>query len=171
MIEYEDTAFALEYDTFDLCGGHATTEGSYHYHGTPGCLQEQASVADGTSADEHSAQLGWAYVRYLRDVNQRQMSDMNRKMNNYGGYFTCVWLRQLSPIGGHDVRPEIEGDAILMPTGCFPARIKTKDSLAVGFTFRNTTLVGHYNFEGKYDAWRSSDLYCVLDTCHVVILY
>ena len=29
VVEYEDTAFYLEADTFDPCGGHATTEGIY----------------------------------------------------------------------------------------------------------------------------------------------
>ncbi|CAN0525188.1 unnamed protein product, partial [Laminaria digitata] len=53
------TAFFLEADTFDLCGGHATTEGTYHYHGTAGCLQEQAQLDAGTSETEHSAILGW----------------------------------------------------------------------------------------------------------------
>ncbi|CAM9687361.1 unnamed protein product [Ectocarpus fasciculatus] len=55
--EYEDTAFFLEADSFDPCGGHATPFGFYHYHGTPGCLQEQAGAVKG----EHSPLLGWAY--------------------------------------------------------------------------------------------------------------
>lgn len=62
VVEYEDAAFYLEADTFDLCGGHSTIEGTYHYHGTAGCLQEQAALAAGTSSSEHSALLGWAYV-------------------------------------------------------------------------------------------------------------
>ncbi|CAN0521555.1 unnamed protein product, partial [Scytosiphon promiscuus] len=53
------SAFYLEADTFDLCGGHSTAEGIYHYHSTAGCLQEQAMVQAGTSASEHSALLGW----------------------------------------------------------------------------------------------------------------
>ena len=60
--EYEDTAFYLEADTFDLCGGHSTPDGTYHYHSTPGCLQEQAMLDAGTTSDEHSPILGWAYV-------------------------------------------------------------------------------------------------------------
>ncbi|CAM9808747.1 unnamed protein product [Ascophyllum nodosum] len=59
--EYEDTAFYLEADTFDLCGGHSNPGGIYHYHGTPGCLQEQAMLDAGTTSDEHSPILGWAY--------------------------------------------------------------------------------------------------------------
>lgn len=59
MISYEDTAFYLEADTFDPCGGHATTQGEYHYHSTAGCLQEQAGGVVG----KHSPLLGWAYVR------------------------------------------------------------------------------------------------------------
>ncbi|CBJ31670.1 conserved unknown protein [Ectocarpus siliculosus] len=55
--EYEDTAFYLEADTLDPCGGHATPTGSYHYHSTAGCLQEQA----GAVAGEHSPLLGWSY--------------------------------------------------------------------------------------------------------------
>ncbi|CAN0316512.1 unnamed protein product, partial [Hapterophycus canaliculatus] len=55
--EYEDTAFYLEADTLDPCGGHATPTGDYHYHGTPGCLQEQAGGVVG----EHSPLLGWSY--------------------------------------------------------------------------------------------------------------
>lgn len=62
---YEDTAFFLEADGFDPCGGHATPTGSYHYHGTAGCLQEQA----GAVAGEHSPLLGWAYVRKLLLAN------------------------------------------------------------------------------------------------------
>lgn len=62
VVTYEDTAFYLEADTFDLCGGHSTVEGTYHYHSTAGCLQEQAAIEAGTSSDDHSAVLGWAYV-------------------------------------------------------------------------------------------------------------
>ncbi|CAB1112599.1 unnamed protein product [Ectocarpus sp. CCAP 1310/34] len=57
VVEYEDTAFYLEADTFDPCGGHATPTGAYHYHGTAGCLQEQAGAVKG----EHSPVLGWSY--------------------------------------------------------------------------------------------------------------
>ena len=59
METYEDTAFYLESDSFDLCGGHATPTGQYHYHSTAGCLQEQA----GGTVGQHSPLLGWAYVR------------------------------------------------------------------------------------------------------------
>ena len=40
-VSYETSAIFLEGDTFDLCGGHATGDGIYHYHNTAGCLQEQ----------------------------------------------------------------------------------------------------------------------------------
>ncbi|CAN0546072.1 unnamed protein product, partial [Ectocarpus sp. 12 AP-2014] len=46
-----------EADTLDPCGGHATPTGSYHYHSTAGCLQEQAGAVVG----EHSPLLGWSY--------------------------------------------------------------------------------------------------------------
>lgn len=65
MVDYETTAFYVESDTFDLCAGHSTTEGVYHYHSTPGCLQEQAIVEAGSAADEHSPVLGWSYVSIL----------------------------------------------------------------------------------------------------------
>ena len=58
VVEYEDTAFYLEADTFDPCGGHSTTKGIYHYHGTAGCVQEQAEGRVG----EHSPLLGWSLV-------------------------------------------------------------------------------------------------------------
>ena len=58
MTSYEWTAFYLEGDTFDPCGGHATIEGTYHYHNTAGCLQEQAGGVVG----EHSPLLGYAFV-------------------------------------------------------------------------------------------------------------
>ena len=58
VVEYEDTAFYLEADSFDPCGGHATAKGVYHYHGTAGCLQEQAGAVVG----EHSPLLGWSMV-------------------------------------------------------------------------------------------------------------
>lgn len=60
MEEYEDTAFYLENDIFDPCGGRATTEGTYHYHSTAGCLQGQAGSEEG----KHSALLGWAFVSF-----------------------------------------------------------------------------------------------------------
>lgn len=61
VVEYEDTAFYLESDSFDPCGGHATPSGGYHYHGTAGCLQEQAGGVTG----EHSPLLGWALVSFV----------------------------------------------------------------------------------------------------------
>lgn len=62
VVGYKDTAFYLEADSFDLCGGHATSGGIYHYHSTAGCLQEQAIAEAGVSAEGHSPVLGWAYV-------------------------------------------------------------------------------------------------------------
>ena len=59
VVSYEDTAFYLEGDTLDVCGGHATVGGEYHYHSTAACLQEQAGGVVG----EHSPLLGWSYVR------------------------------------------------------------------------------------------------------------
>lgn len=61
MTEYEQTAFYNEVDSFDFCGGHATPEKAYHYHSTPGCLQEQAGGVLG----EHSPLLGWSYVSFV----------------------------------------------------------------------------------------------------------
>lgn len=61
MTSYEDTAFFNEVDSFDFCGGHATPKGVYHYHSTPGCLQEQAGAVSG----EHSPLIGWAYVSFI----------------------------------------------------------------------------------------------------------
>ncbi|CAM9290192.1 unnamed protein product, partial [Ascophyllum nodosum] len=58
---YETTAFSLESSTFDMCGGHATALGIYHYHSTPGCLQEQAMEETGHNASQHSPLLGWSY--------------------------------------------------------------------------------------------------------------
>lgn len=62
---YENAAFYLEGESFDLCGGHSSPDGNYHYHNTAGCLQEQAMIAAGTTADDHSPQIGWAYVSGL----------------------------------------------------------------------------------------------------------
>ena len=61
--DLESTAFYLEWDTLDACGGHATTEGWYHYHGTPGCLEEQVMIGEGLAMDDHSPFPGWSYVR------------------------------------------------------------------------------------------------------------
>lgn len=36
VVDYETTAFYIEGDTIDLCGGHATPDGVYHYHSTAG---------------------------------------------------------------------------------------------------------------------------------------
>eukprot|EP00752_Nemacystus_decipiens_P003694 g3404.t1 len=60
-ISYETSAFFTEAGTFDACGGHATQVGIYHFHNTPGCLQEHAMVVTGATRQEHSPQLGWAY--------------------------------------------------------------------------------------------------------------
>lgn len=65
---YDESAFALEGDTFDLCGGHASPDGHYHYHSTPGCLQEQAMQAAGTDDTGHSPQIGWSYVSNLQNT-------------------------------------------------------------------------------------------------------
>lgn len=62
MVDYKSTAFYLESESFDPCGGHATSTGSYHYHGTAGCLQEQAGGVVG----EHSPLIGWSYVSFVR---------------------------------------------------------------------------------------------------------
>ncbi|CAM9773299.1 unnamed protein product [Ectocarpus fasciculatus] len=70
--EYEDTAFFLEADSFDPCGGHATPFGFYHYHGTPGCLQEQAGAVKG----EHSPLLGWAYMCGLEGADDTVCLDV-----------------------------------------------------------------------------------------------
>lgn len=59
---YENSAFNVEGHMLDLCAGHATTEGWYHHHSVPGCLQEQAMLAEGITPLEHSAQIGWSYV-------------------------------------------------------------------------------------------------------------
>ena len=76
VVEYEDSAFFQEADSFDPCGGHATPTGNYHYHGTPGCLQEQA----GGAAGQHSPLLGWAMVS--TDVCARCV-----------GYSYSMWMR------------------------------------------------------------------------------
>eukprot|EP00752_Nemacystus_decipiens_P007320 g6549.t3 len=55
--EYEDTAFYQTSSGFDPCGGHHSASGTYHYHNTAGCLQEQAGGVVG----QHSPLLGWAY--------------------------------------------------------------------------------------------------------------
>ncbi|CAN0037142.1 unnamed protein product [Ascophyllum nodosum] len=61
VTDYESTAFYLEGDTLDACGGHSTVEGWYHYHGTPGCLEEQVMVGEGLTFSDHSPFLGWSY--------------------------------------------------------------------------------------------------------------
>ncbi|CAM9272910.1 unnamed protein product, partial [Ectocarpus fasciculatus] len=58
---YETSATYLEGSSFDLCGGHSTFDGTYHYHNTPGCLQEQAMSLAGTTTSDHTPQLGWSY--------------------------------------------------------------------------------------------------------------
>lgn len=44
VTDWDSTAMAAEYDTFDACASHSTTEGHYHTHGTPGCLMEQVGA-------------------------------------------------------------------------------------------------------------------------------
>ncbi|CAB1121367.1 unnamed protein product [Ectocarpus sp. CCAP 1310/34] len=41
VTDWDSTAMAAEYNTFDACASHSTTEGHYHTHGTPGCFMEQ----------------------------------------------------------------------------------------------------------------------------------
>ena len=55
---YYTSAVYNEANTFDQCGGHASssTEPSYHYHGPPPCLLRQLGQADAS----HSPQVGWA---------------------------------------------------------------------------------------------------------------
>lgn len=66
-MSYETTAFVIEGDSLDLCAGHANPNGMYHYHSTPGCLQEHAMVVAGLTPEEHSPQLGWSYVSSCTD--------------------------------------------------------------------------------------------------------
>ncbi|CAM9268309.1 unnamed protein product [Ectocarpus sp. 12 AP-2014] len=58
---YETSATYLEGSSFDLCGWHSTFDRTYHYHNTPGCLQEQAMSVAGTTTSDHTPQLGWSY--------------------------------------------------------------------------------------------------------------
>ena len=48
-----------EGDTFDECGGHAssTTQSSYHVHVPPTCLLSQL----GADNSQHSPQIGWSF--------------------------------------------------------------------------------------------------------------
>lgn len=71
---YENSAFYIEGKTLDICGGHATTDGWYHYHATAGCLQEQAMADAGVTAAEHSPQLGWSYVSDFVKDSPRESS-------------------------------------------------------------------------------------------------
>ena len=54
---YTSSAPYLEGNTFDACGGHASssTSPSYHYHVAPSCLLAQLGQTAGT----HSPQIGW----------------------------------------------------------------------------------------------------------------
>lgn len=65
VTDWASTAFSTEEYTLDACGGHSTTEGWYHYHGTPGCLEEQIMMGENISMSEHSPFLGWSYVSRL----------------------------------------------------------------------------------------------------------
>lgn len=58
VTEYANSAAAMEGDTFDLCGCHAssTTAASYHCHVAPTCLLQQL----GNDHASHSPQVGWA---------------------------------------------------------------------------------------------------------------
>jgi len=48
-----------EWISFDMCGGHSTGGGKYHYHFVPSCLVTDADAANPTGTG-HSAQIGWA---------------------------------------------------------------------------------------------------------------
>lgn len=48
-----------EGDTFDVCSGHASQDGDYHYHVTPSCLLDQMGDYDNVTA--HSPLIGWAF--------------------------------------------------------------------------------------------------------------
>ncbi|CAM9564130.1 unnamed protein product [Ectocarpus fasciculatus] len=61
VTDWDSTAMAAEYDTFDACASHSTTEGHYHTHGTPGCLMEQVMKIVGVTYQEHSPFLGWSF--------------------------------------------------------------------------------------------------------------
>eukprot|EP00462_Mataza_sp_D1_P011412 CAMPEP_0175165612 /NCGR_PEP_ID=MMETSP0087-20121206/27193_1 /TAXON_ID=136419 /ORGANISM="Unknown Unknown, Strain D1" /LENGTH=320 /DNA_ID=CAMNT_0016455029 /DNA_START=70 /DNA_END=1032 /DNA_ORIENTATION=+ len=56
---YATTAVKNEGDTFDMCGGHSSsnTQVSYHIHIPPSCLLRQLSAQD----NAHSPQIGWAF--------------------------------------------------------------------------------------------------------------
>eukprot|EP01052_Picozoa_sp_SAG31_P044581 SAG31_NODE_7828_length_1588_cov_1.454668_2_plen_136_part_00 len=55
---YSSGAPAIEGDTFDECGGHAssTTQSSYHVHVPPTCLLKQLNADN----SQHSPQIGWS---------------------------------------------------------------------------------------------------------------
>ncbi|CAM9318962.1 unnamed protein product [Pylaiella littoralis] len=61
VTDWESTAMAAEYLTFDACGSHSTVEGRYHHHGTPGCFLEQVMKFEGKGYQEHSPRLGYAF--------------------------------------------------------------------------------------------------------------
>jgi len=51
-----------EWMSFDMCGGHSTTAGKYHYHFVPSCLVTDAEARnDSGITTGHSAQIGWAF--------------------------------------------------------------------------------------------------------------
>jgi len=54
-----DDAVVEEGDTFDLCSGHSTVDGDYHYHVVPSCLLDQ--MGDYDNVTEHSPLIGWAF--------------------------------------------------------------------------------------------------------------
>ncbi|CAM9684213.1 unnamed protein product, partial [Scytosiphon promiscuus] len=58
---YGASATKLYAGDIDLCGGSTDQYGVYHYHNTPGCLQEQAMKANNLTLDDHSPVLGWAF--------------------------------------------------------------------------------------------------------------
>merc|ERR1719240_500727 len=57
MTDFESSAPYVEGDTFDACGGHASTTAtaSYHYHVPPSCLLRQLGMTEGAP----SPQVGW----------------------------------------------------------------------------------------------------------------
>jgi hypothetical protein len=54
-----EDAVTEEGDTFDKCSGHASVDGTYHYHVTPSCLLDQ--LDDYYDVTEHSPLIGWAF--------------------------------------------------------------------------------------------------------------
>jgi len=58
LLDVDDTS--SEWISFDMCGGHSTTGGVYHYHFTPSCLIDDADSANPIRTG-HSSQIGWAF--------------------------------------------------------------------------------------------------------------